>query len=116
MHGKFSERFRSKNVVAPAPKRSHSPAKRLMAAPLDFVAEVYRSTEGRAALIVALCIYRRTHVCGSLTVTLPQSELAELGITRSCKRKALIRLQRVGLIEVENVRGRTARITLLWRE
>ena len=124
MHGKakksFSERFRSKNAPPPTakqqkpvtPKRPR--AKRLMGAPLEFVADVCRLTEGRAALVMALYVYRRTHVCGSRTVTLPSGELAELGIARSCKRKVLIRLQRVGLIKVESARGRTARVTLIW--
>lgn len=115
MHRKFVEKYRSKRVPAPAPKRSRPPAKRLMAAPLEFVAEVCRATEGRAVLIVALYIYRRICVCRSQTVTLPQRELTELGISRSCKRKVLIRLELVGLVTIENVRGRTTRVTLLWR-
>ena len=124
MHGKsFSERFRSKNAPTPRPangteRQKPAPrprAKRLMGAPLEFVADVCRLTEGRATLVVALYIYRRTHICGSQTVTLPSGELAELGIVRHAKRKALIKLQRAGLIKVENVRGRTARVTLIWQ-
>jgi hypothetical protein len=121
MHGKvksFTERFRSKNApphtTTKRQKPAHRPrAKRLIGAPLEFVADVCRLTEGRAALVVALYIYRRVHVCGDRTVTLPSGELTELGIDRSYKRRALIKLQRAGLIQVETARGQTARVTLI---
>src|SRR6266567_1180732 len=57
--------------------------RRLVAFPLAFLADVCRLTKGRAPLIVAMLIYRRTHVCNDLTVTLPAIELLELGINRS---------------------------------
>lgn len=44
-------------------------------------------------MFVALLIYRRTRVCGSLSMTLPGAELAETGIDRKLKRKALARLE-----------------------
>jgi hypothetical protein len=121
MHGKsFSERFRSKNAPPPRPakgtkrqKPAHRP--RLIGAPLEFVADVCRLTQGRTALVVALCIYRRVHVCGDQTVTLPSDELDELGIDRRRKGEALTKLQQAGLIKVENARGRTARVTLIWQ-
>jgi hypothetical protein len=123
MHGKrFTERFRSKNAPPHARTERQKPgtrrprAKRLIGAPLKFVADVCRLTEGRAALVVALYIYRRVHICSGRTVTLPSGELAELGINRSYKRKALIKLQRAGLIKLENVGGRTARVTLIWQQ
>lgn len=91
------------------------PRSRYIGAPLTFVNEVCRLTEGRAALVVALCIYRRTVVCKSQTVTLPGGELTKLGIDRCHKRRALAKLQSAGLIEVKNAVGRTAKITLLWK-
>ena len=48
--------------------------------PFAFLADVCRSTEGRAPLVVAMLIYRRTCVCKNRTVTLPGAELAELGV------------------------------------
>ena len=124
MHGKsFTERFRSKNAWPPhtANTKQQKPAtpgrpraKRLIGAPFEFVADVCRLTEGRATLVVALCIYRRVQVCDNRTVTLPSSELAELGIVRQYKQRALI--QRAGLIKVENGSGRTARVTLIWQQ
>ena len=60
---------------------------RLVGVPFAFLADVCRSTKGRAPLVVAMLIYRRTCVCGSRTVTLPGAELAELGIGREMKRR-----------------------------
>ena len=62
------ERFRSKNAPLPYPTNGMKPLaaatvhpriNRLLGAPFKFVAEVCRLTEGRAALVVALYIYRR---------------------------------------------------------
>ena len=89
---------------------------RFIGAPIAFLAEVRRSTEGAVPLVVALLIYRRTCVCRSSTVTLPGDELAVLGIDRSMKRKALMRLAAAGLIRVEGaLPGRSAAVTLLWK-
>ena len=92
-------------AAATKPKRRQPGAVRYIGAPLPFVSDVCLLTEGRAALVVALCIYRRTRVCGSRTVTLPTAELAELDIDRRRKREALAKLQNAGLIKVENRRG-----------
>src|SRR5262245_11084664 len=89
--------------------------RRLMGAPLTFWVDVCRLSEGRASLVVAVLIYRRTRVCNSATVTLPGAELAELGITRPQKFKALARLGAAGLVRVEKAAGRSVRVTLLWR-
>jgi hypothetical protein len=86
-----------------------------MGATLSFVSDVCLLTEGRTALVVALCIYRRTRVCRSRTVTLLTRELVELDIDRSRKREALARLQNAGLIKVDSRPGRLAQITLTWR-
>jgi hypothetical protein len=126
MHGKgFAERFRSKNPPPPhaANTKQQKPstpgrprAKRLMGAPFEFVADVCRLTTGRATLVVALYTYRRVQVCDDRTVTLPSGELAELGIVPQYKQRALIKLQRAGLVKVENESGRTARVTLIWQQ
>jgi hypothetical protein len=91
--------------------------RRLVAFPWAYLRDVYRSVDGRAAVVVAMVIYRRTHVCKNQTVTLPGSELAELGISRKLKQRALARLKAAGLILVEkNAPGRAARVTLLWNK
>jgi hypothetical protein len=90
--------------------------RRLVAFPLAFSADVCRLTEGRTALVVAMLVYRRTHVCRSQTVTLPASELAELGIDYRRKGEALAKLEAAGLIRIERTgAGRSIRITLTWR-
>ena len=78
-------------------------AVRHVGVPWAYLSDVCRLTEGRAALVLAIYIYRRTIVCHGLTVTLPSEELAELKVTRRLKSKALARLQQVGLIRVENL-------------
>jgi hypothetical protein len=89
---------------------------RMVGAPLAFIAEVCRLTTRRASLIVALLIYRRTCVCHSQTVTLPGAELAELGIDRKLKRKALVQLVAAGIIQVERTTdGHSATVTLIWK-
>jgi hypothetical protein len=88
---------------------------RHIGAPVPFITEVCLLTEGRSALVVALCIFRRVCVCDSWTVTLPNDELASLGVNRRRKQEALVKLQDADLIKVKNATGHTARITLLWR-
>jgi hypothetical protein len=84
--------------------------------PLAFLEDVCRLTEGRTALVLAIFIYRRTHVCRSATVTLPSEELNALGISRQRKAEGLARLQTAGLIRVEDGQaGRSAKVTLIWQ-
>jgi hypothetical protein len=82
--------------------------------PLAFLIDVLRLTEGRTALVVAMCIYRRTKVCNSRTVTLPNSQLAELGINHRRKNEALTKLKAAGLIRLEKDTGLSTKITLTW--
>jgi hypothetical protein len=90
--------------------------RKLVAFPLAFLVDVCQRTEGRTVLVVAQLIYRRTHVCHSQTVTLPASELAELGIIRQRKNEALAMLETAGLIRIEKrPAGRSAKVTLIWK-
>jgi hypothetical protein len=90
--------------------------RRLVAFPWAYLAGVCRRTRGQTPLAVAAFVYRRTHVCKSKTVTLPSAELAELGIDRSKKRRALAQLASAGFIRIEkNAPGRTSKVTLLWK-
>ena len=86
-----------------------------MGFPLAFLIDVCRLTEGRTALVVAMYIYRRTHVCRSQTVTLPAGELAELGIPRRRKNEALVKLETARLIRIDRMApGQSAKVTLIW--
>jgi hypothetical protein len=90
--------------------------RKLVAFPLAFLVDVCRRTEGRTALVVAMLIYRRIHVCRSHTVTLPAGELAELGVARNRKAEALATLEVAKLIRIEKTGpGRTVKVTLTWR-
>jgi hypothetical protein len=101
-------------AVKSAGKRKRG--RRHVGAPLDFLIDVCQRTAGRTALIAALYVYRRTHVCRSQTVTLPAGELAELGITRRRKNEALTKLEAAGLIRIKKMAaGRAAKVTLTWR-
>ena len=89
---------------------------RLVGFPFAFMADVCQLTTRRASLVVAVLIYRRTFVVGNRTVTLPAAELAELGIDRRLKNRALAQLAAAGLVRVENdTPGRAAKVTLLWK-
>jgi hypothetical protein len=83
--------------------------------PWMFFVDACRLTKDHTTLIVALYVYRRTRVCNSQTVTLPNNELAELSIDRSRKCKALAKLEAVGLIQTEKAVGRSTRATLTWQ-
>jgi hypothetical protein len=84
--------------------------------PLAFLADVCRLTEGRTTLVVAICIYRRTHIHRNQTITLPADELLALGINRQRKHEALTRLQAAGLIRIEKAPvGQSVKVTLLWQ-
>jgi hypothetical protein len=89
---------------------------RLVGFPFAFMADVCQLTSRRASLVVAVLIYRRTFVVSNRTVTLPAAELAELGIDRRLKNRALAQLAAAGLVRIESdAPGRAAKVTLLWK-
>jgi hypothetical protein len=103
--------------VAASKAKAHKHERRLVAVPFAFMADVRGKTTGCETLIVAMLIYRRTYVCSRRTVTLPGAELAELGINREAKRRALTQLIRAGFIRAKrNEWGKSIPITLIWRE
>jgi hypothetical protein len=90
-------------------------AQRIVACPWTYLVDVCRLPEGRATVLVAIYIYRRTVVCKNRTVTLPGRDLAELRIDRERKSRALTELARAGIVQIEdNTPGHTAKVTLLW--
>ena len=66
-------------------------------------------------MVVALLIYRRTVITKDRTVTLPGAELAELGVVRETKRRALAQLEAAGLVQIGRETGQTTKVTLLWK-
>jgi hypothetical protein len=84
--------------------------------PWEFIAHVCRLTRGRSALVVALYVYHRTVVCRTQTVELIGAELAELGVTKSCRHWALQRLQDVGVVRLNwEAASQRLKVSLLWR-
>jgi hypothetical protein len=104
-------------VRASRAARQRKRGRRHVGFPWAFLVDVCRLTEGRTALVVAEIIYRRVHVCRNETVTLPPAELAEVGIDRPQKSRALAKLEAAGLIRIEQGRaGQSSRVTLLWQQ
>jgi hypothetical protein len=92
-------------------------SQRWVGVPFAYMVAVCQSTRRWTTLAVALLVYRRTIVCKSQTVTLPRAELADCGINRSEKHRALNQLAAAGLLRIEPSRpGRSTRVTLLWKE
>jgi hypothetical protein len=90
---------------------------RYMGAPRAFWLDVYHSVTGHSgvALLVAALIYRRTKVCNARTVKLSGTELADFGIDRAQKLRALLKLQEAGLVRIDREGpGRSTKVTLLW--
>jgi hypothetical protein len=88
---------------------------RYIGCPWEFFRTAVRTTNGKAALVLALMIYRRGKVRKSQTVTLPPGELTALGITRKTSHKALRQLQAAGLVQLHpTAPGHKTIITLLW--
>jgi len=84
--------------------------------PWAFLVDVCRLTEGRTAMLMALFVYRRTKVEKSRTVKLPADDLADMGIDRRRKNKALAKLEIAGLIKIERMAvGQSADVTLTWK-
>ena len=89
--------------------------RKLVAFPWAFLVDVCQRTRGRTTLVVAEYIYRRTHVCRSQTVTLPASELKELGVSRQRRQEALVSLHDAGFIKLEKAAGCSTKVTLTWK-
>jgi hypothetical protein len=79
--------------------------------PMWRIAEASRMP-GRA-LALLLAIHHQSDLTGRSTVTLPRGLLGDLGIGKDAKARALLDLERAGLVTVQRSKGRSARITLL---
>jgi hypothetical protein len=64
------------------------------------------------ALNVLVAIYHQTALTRKEWVTLPKGLLADLGVSRDAKSRALTHLRAAGIIELRIDRGRPARIAL----
>jgi DNA-binding MarR family transcriptional regulator len=67
---------------------------------------------GGRALAVFLAVHHQTALTGKRTVTLPKGLLADLGIDKDAKARALRSLETAGLIVAERASGMGVRISL----
>ena len=70
--------------------------------PLSWFRLVFPVVRGKNELAVALWLYRLRSIRRSRTITVSNSPLAELGIDRFAKYRALRRLAKAGLIRIKS--------------
>jgi hypothetical protein len=81
--------------------------------PLSWFKRVFPVVHGKNELAVALYLYRLSKVCGSRTMVVSNERLlAELGIDRYAKYRALRRLAAAGIIILKHHHKRAIQVTL----
>jgi hypothetical protein len=103
--------WQAAELMAGAPPR---PAKGYVICPLAWLTLVRPLVRSADQLLVLLLLYRRCLVARSRTVTLPNGELAMLGISRWTKYRAFAELVEAGALTVEARNGRSVQVTLHW--
>lgn len=98
-------------LIANAPPR---PAKGYIICSLTWLARVLPVLRTSDRLAVAQLVYRQCLLRRSKTVDLPNNSLAELGIGRKTKYRALTLLQEAGAATIETRNGRSVQVTLHW--
>jgi hypothetical protein len=89
--------------------------KNYIAVPVAWLRRVLPVVRSHNQLAVAMLLYRRCLAARSLTVSLPNGALHELGISRQAKYRTLAELEEVGAITVvETSHGRAGQVTLHW--
>ena len=89
------------------------PKRRFLKGPVPWTGLCAAARLPGQALAVFIAIYHRAALTGSATIHSAQEFLAELGISRDAKARALHALQEASLVAVDRVTGRSARIRLL---
>jgi hypothetical protein len=89
---------------------------RMIGCPVEWFSWVFSRVDdnvGRNQLAMALYLYRRCCIANSDTVTVPNSEVGELlGISRQAKSRALISLERVGVLWIVENGKRVVKVRL----
>jgi hypothetical protein len=96
-------------LMVDAPPR---PSKGYVTCPLGWLARVLPRARSAQQLAVLLLIYRRCLWARSRTISLPNSDLAAIDMSRYGKYRALDALARLDLIVREPWDGKTTRVTL----
>jgi hypothetical protein len=106
MTGLFWQRA---ELTAGTPPR---PAKSYVTVPLAWLRKALPVARSVERLAVLLLLYRRCLIRRSRTVTLPNGDLEELGLSRYAKYRTLNWLQEEGIAEVQARNGRAVQVTL----
>jgi hypothetical protein len=97
-------------LMVDAPPR---PAKGYVTCSLGWLAWAWPQVRSGRQLAVLLLIYRRCLWARSRTVSVPNGDLADIGLSRYGKYRALAALDELGLIITEPWDGKTIQVTLL---
>ncbi|MGH7075749.1 MAG: hypothetical protein ACREFD_16355, partial [Stellaceae bacterium] len=81
--------------------------------PIDWRWLIAAKAVSHNALVVGLCLWRLVGLTKSPTVMLSNVDPELFGIGRSAKSRAIIALERAGLVKAERRRGRFPRITVI---
>jgi hypothetical protein len=87
-------------------------ADRFIGCPVPWLAWLAPLVKSKEQLIVALYVYRRCCIGRSDTVTVPNDELEQLGISRFGKYRVLIMLEQAGILTVHERTGRVTKVRL----
>ena len=104
-------RWREAELMANAAAR---PTEGYVAAPLAWLVRVRPLVRSADQFLVLLLLYRRCLMNRSRRVSMPNGELAAVGISRQTKYRLLAWLQSEGAAAIEGRNGRAVRVTLLW--
>jgi hypothetical protein len=103
--------WRKAEMLAAAPPR---PGPGYITVNLVWLARVWPVARSVDQLVVLMLLYRQCVMKKSNTVSLPNGEVAALGISRYTKYRLLARLQSAGAATVTTTNGRAALVTLHW--
>jgi hypothetical protein len=95
--------------VTPLQRR---PTYRFLKGPIPWIGLCAAARLPGQALAVFVAVHHRATLPGNATVTLPKNLLAELGVSRDAKARALHALEEASLVAVERIKGRAARVTI----
>ena len=103
-------RLRELRAAAPVKRKRKRDA--FVKVPLWWIEQAACATRS-PRMFAAIWLLYLSWEANSLTVTLPNARLAERGVDRQAKRRALAYLEKAGLIMVERPPGKSPKVTLV---